>query len=99
MVPRLWQRGRRHGRRGASALHLALSWTHALVRPFQKPSGGIRPILVSEALVKLAMGATVDAAFCQLQQAMGPHQFGGGRAGGAVLEIEQIRMAVCLSAH
>ncbi|MFM7989327.1 MAG: hypothetical protein ACKPKO_59435, partial [Candidatus Fonsibacter sp.] len=30
---------------GSISPHLAVLWTHALVRPFYKPNGGIRPIL------------------------------------------------------
>ena len=74
---------------------MALLWTGALVRPFYKANLlDIRPIRCSEALVKLAMGTTVDG--LDLQTGMGPQQFGGGKGGGAHLEVEQIRAAAAL---
>ena len=65
-----------------------------MVRPFFKASGhDVRPALCSEALVKLALGTAVDSSHLELQEAMGPEQYGGGRKGGAHLEVEQTRVA------
>ena len=80
----------------SARVHLgtALLWTGALVRPFFKSNGhDVRPVLCSEALVKLALGSTVDSSQEEVVGAMGPQQFGGGRSGGAHLEVEQIRAA------
>ena len=79
---------------GAVSPHLARLWTAALVRPFFKSNGvDVRPVLCSEALVKLALGSAVDAAHDKVMEAMGACQYGGGRKGGAHLEVEQIRAA------
>ena len=53
----------------------------------------VRPVLCSEALVKLALGSAVDTVHDKVPEAMGPRQYGGGRKGGAHLEVEQIRAA------
>ena len=79
---------------GAVSPHLARLWSGALVRPFFKSNGvDVRPVLCSEALVKLALGSAVDTVHDKVPEAMGPRQYGGGRKGGAHLEVEQIRAA------
>ena len=74
---------------------LAELWTPAVARPFWKTSlrESVRPVLCGEALLKLAMGVCVRGAGVQVEQAVGPRQFGAGRSGGASLEISEVRAA------
>ena len=62
---------------GVVSPHLARFWSGALVRPFFKANGiDVRPVLCSEALVKLALGSAVDTVHDEVQEAMGPQQSG-----------------------
>ena len=86
-----WAQQWGHGR---VAPWVAALWSGALTRPFFKANGvSVRPVLCSEALVKFATGTVVAAADKELHRAMGLRQFGGGRAGGAALEVDQVRAA------
>ena len=51
--------------------------------PLLKDNGGIRPIAGGECLRKLTARALVRGHKATLLEAVGPHQFGAGRLGGA----------------
>ena len=70
-------------------------WSGAHARPFWKTpeQRTVSPIMCTEALVKLSFGIVATAARAQIDVAVGPHQYGAGRAGGAEVEIAEIRAA------
>ena len=74
----------------------AALWSGALARPFWKTpeQRTVRPIMCTEALVKFSFGIVATAARAQIDTAVGPSQYGAGRAGGAEVEIAEIRAAV-----
>ena len=79
---------------GAVAPWAAEMWTHALARPFFKGNMvDVRPVLCGEALLKFAMGCCVQDNAAAIAMGVGEHQFGAGRAGGASLEVSQVRAA------
>ena len=59
-------------------------WLHALLTPLDKGGGKARPILMQEALLKLATGTVAAAASRKLAQALRPWQYRAGGEGGAV---------------
>ena len=67
-------------------LYLVSIWTDAMVRPFfykEVDEGDMmRPILCSESLVNLAIGALVSWLQKAIAHACGPRQYGAGRTGG-----------------
>ena len=77
---------------------LARMWTGALARPFWKTEAqeAVRPVLCGEAYTKFAMGVCVAGAGMQVNAAVGDRQFGCGRAGGAELEVGQVRAAAAV---
>jgi len=62
-----------------SYLNLLLS---CLCRPLAKESGGIRPIVLFDCLLKLATGCVLDYHSRKLAQIFHPHQFGAGLPAG-----------------
>ena len=71
-------------------------WTDSMVRPFYKKvdeGDKIRPILSSESLVKLAIGALISGLQSHIADACGARQYGAGRSGGATLEVAEVRAA------
>ena len=70
----------------------ARMWTHQLCRPFFKADGvGVRPVMCGEALFKFASACSVYAATRCLAVAVGDHQYGAGKSGGAALELADIQ--------
>ena len=76
-------------------------WTGALARPFWKSAEQrtVRPIMCTEALVKLALGIVATSARAQIEHAVGPHQYGAGRPAGAEKEVAELRAAALLRPH
>ena len=74
---------------------LAPLWTHQLCRPFFKSDGvDIRPVMCGEALYKFASSCTIFVISRSLTAAMGDHQYGAGRSGGAALELAHVQAEV-----
>ena len=58
-------------------------WQHMLVRPFYKSDGAsIRPIICSEALLKIAIAVAVDAVMPSLRNTISSDQYGLGHNAG-----------------
>ena len=75
---------------------LAALWTGALARPFWKDEHctKVRPVLCTEVLLKVAMGAITRGAEVQIARGVGPQQYGAGQSAGAAAEIGEVRAAV-----
>ena len=69
-------------------------WLRSGVVPLPKDGGHTRPIVLQEALLKLATGAVVADSARKLEQALLPVQHGLGGEGGAARMIWQIRAAM-----
>jgi hypothetical protein len=52
-----------------------------------------RPVIQGEVLLKFAIGAVVDVARPGITRGVGARQYGAGRAGGAELEVHEVRAA------
>ena len=59
-----------------------LFWTESTAAAFRKPNGGVRPVTLCEALLKVATGVVRLAAKRRIQEALYPMQFGGGVSAG-----------------
>ena len=59
-------------------------WMDALLVPLDKGGGKARPILLQEALLKLATGAVTASTARRLEARLRPWQYGAGGEGGAV---------------
>ena len=71
---------------------IAAYWTHQLCRPFFKDDGvGIRPVMCGEALYKFASACVILTVSRNLATAMGDHQYGAGRSGGAALQLAHVQ--------
>ena len=53
----------------------------------------VRPVLCGEVLLKYAVGAVVLSAGPEIAAGVGNNQYGAGRAGGASLEVAEVRAA------
>ena len=77
---------------GSVAKWAARMWTDTLCRPFFKSdSVAVRPVLCGEALLKFAVACAVQVATPGIHHACGDFQYGAGRAGGASLEVAEVR--------
>ena len=65
--------------------------------PLDKGGGKARPILLQEALLKLATGTVVAAVACKLEKRLLPYQYGAGGEGGAVQMAWEINAAMAAS--
>ena len=78
---------------GAIEGQAAALWQRAVVIALPKPAGGVRPICLQEAPIKLVELAIVRLNGTKLQQAVGRAQLGAGMPGGAQVALEMLRAA------
>ena len=66
-------------------------WTGAALVALLKPSGGVRPIALGEAMLKFAEVCILDMASARIRRLLEPHQVGRRTPGGAEAAIEALR--------
>ena len=81
-------------RRGSLPAVVRQQWLYSHVAALDKGGGKARPILLQEALLKLATGVVVHISSRRIQQAVGAFQHGLGGAVGAPQVVWQVRAAM-----
>ena len=78
---------------GAVPEAVAQLWTGAALVALLKPSGGVRPIALGEAMLKFAEVCILEMASARIRRLLEPQQVGCRTPGGAEAAIEALRAA------
>ena len=71
--------------------HEAALWGSAIIAPIQRGEAKVRPIALTEALVKLAEGTALDCIATSLQAVLEPHQLSVRTAGAVEALVRPLR--------